>query len=180
MQTLDETFMRQALSLAESALKAGDFPVGCVFVYDHRVVARGFRTGSADVAANEIDHAEINALREYYRLPAGHIPEKTTVYCTLEPCLMCFAALVIAGVGRIVYAYEDAMGGGTSCRLQHLPPLYRERRPLVTPHVLRKESLSLFQLFFKRPGATYLKGTYLADYTLQQSLESPPPPPEGR
>ena len=173
MQTLDETFMGQALSLAEGALEAGDFPVGCVFVYDGSVVARGYRTGSDGVVTNEIDHAEINALREFYHLPVGYIPEKITVYCTLEPCLMCFAALVIAGVGGIVYAYEDAMGGGTSCRLQHLPPLYREHQPLVTPHVLRNESLSLFQAFFKRPGAKYLKGTYLADYTLRQSLESP-------
>ena len=129
MQTLDETFMGQALSLAEGALETGDFPVGCVFVYDGNVVARGHRTGSNGVVTHEIDHAEINALREFYRLADGYLPGKTTVYCTLEPCLMCFAALVIAGVGRIVYAYEDAMGGGTCCRLQHLPPCTGSTNP---------------------------------------------------
>jgi len=179
MQTLDESFMAQALSLAEKALGAGDFPVGCVLAYDGSVVARGVRTGSDGLVANELDHAEIHALRDLYRLPSGYPPEKITAYSTLEPCLMCFAALVITGVGRIVYAYEDAMGGGTACRLQDLPLLYRERRPLVTPHVLRRESLSLFQAFFKRPDTNYLKGTYLADYTLRQSLETPSAPSAG-
>jgi tRNA(adenine34) deaminase len=171
MQTIDETFMGEALSLAEDALAAGEFPVGCVFVYENRVVARGSRTGSAD--ANEIDHAEIMALRDYYRQPASPDPKGITVYCTLEPCLMCFAALVIAGVGKIVYAYEDAMGGGTRCRIQDLSSYYRDRRPTVIPHILRDESLNLFQAFFKNPETDYLKGTHLASYTLSQHAGVP-------
>ena len=173
MQTLDEKYMRQALSLAESALAAGEFPVGCVFVHEGRVVARGARIESAGAGTNEVDHAEILALREFYRLPAGVDPKKVCVYCTLEPCLMCFGALVIAGVGKIVYAYEDAMGGGTDCRLQHLSSFYKDRLPVVVPYVLRDESLGLFQAFFKNPETDYLKNSYLAAYTLSQRIGSP-------
>ena len=167
--------MYQALSLAEAALAAGEFPVGCVFVYENRVVARGSRVGSGGDFANEIDHAEILALREFYRLPASRDSKKISVYCTLEPCLMCFAALTIAGVGKIVYAYEDAMGGGTDCRFEHLSPFYQERRPEIVPSLLREESLRLFQAFFKNPEADYLQGSYLATYTLEQPLEAPTP-----
>lgn len=175
MQTLDENFMRQALALAENALAAGEFPVGCVFVFENRVVAQGSRVGSGGGAMNEIDHAEIMALRDFYRLPAGRDPKEISVYCTLEPCLMCFAALAIAGIGRLVYAYEDAMGGGTGCRLKNLSPFYGDRQPVVVPGVLRDESLSLFQTFFKNPETPYLKDTYLATYTLAQRIGAPAP-----
>lgn len=169
----DETWMRRALSLAETALSAGEFPVGCVFVFGDRVVTQGSRIGSAGSGINEIDHAEIIALRNFYRLPPGLDPKKVSVYCTMEPCLMCFAALVIAGIGRIVYAYEDAMGGGTNCRLQDLSSFYGDRRPVVVSHVLRDESLKLFQAFFRNPKLSYLKGSHLAEYTLVQRIGAP-------
>ena len=166
----DEYFMQEALSLAEKALAAGEFPVGCVFVSENRVVARGARCGSAGTFANEIDHAEMVALRHFYDLSPGCDPRKTVAYCTLEPCLMCFGALIIAGIGRIVYAYEDVMGGGTGCRIEHLPDLYHRNRPEVVPHILREKSLTLFQTFFNGTDATYLKNTLLADYTRRQHL----------
>lgn len=179
MTMSEEKFMHRALSLAENALAAGEFPVGCVFVFENRVVAQGSRVGSSGGAVNEIDHAEIVALREFYRLQSGLDSKKISVYCTLEPCLMCFAALVIAGVGKIVYAYEDAMGGGTDCRLQHLSSYYGDRRPVVVPHVLREESLQFFQAFFKNPDTPYLKDSYLAAYTLAQCIGAPAPTPTG-
>ena len=169
----DEYFMHQALSLAEQTLAAGEFPVGCVFVFENRIVAKGARCGSTDASMNEIDHAEIIALRHFYNLPPGCDPRKTVVYSTLEPCLMCFGALIIAGIGKIVYAYEDVMGGGTGCRLGYLPDLYNNNRPVVIPHMLREKSLALFQTFFNGPDNTYLKGSLLADYTLRQSLGTP-------
>lgn len=175
MQTLDEKFMGQALSLAETALAAGEFPVGCVFVHEKTVVARGSRIGTGGDGANEIDHAEIMALRDFYRSPSKAEPKEISVYCTLEPCLMCFSALVIAGVGRIVYAYEDAMGGGTDCRMLELSAFYRDRRPAVVASVLRDESLRLFQTFFKNPDTPYLKDTQLATYTLAQRIGEPAP-----
>lgn len=166
----DEFFMHQAISFAEHALAAGEFPVGCVFVFENRVVAHGTRCGSTGASTNEIDHAEMIALRHFYSLPPGCDPGKTVVYCTLEPCLMCFGALVIAGIGKIVYAYEDVMGGGTGCHLGYLPDLYKNNRPVVVPHTLREKSLALFQTFFNGTASTYLKDSLLADYTRRQGI----------
>lgn len=163
----DLFFMQQALQLARQALAKGEFPVGCVLVHQNQIVARGARHGTLGSCPNERDHAEMIALRN---LPANddHC-RQTTLYCTMEPCLMCFAALILNGVKRIVYAYEDVMGGGASCDLSQLTPLYRDSKMAVVPHVLRDESLRLFQAYFRDPRNGYWKNSLLADYTLAQT-----------
>lgn len=161
--------MRQALVEAQQALAAGDFPVGCVLVRNGEVVARGRRVNSRGPAANELDHAEINALRE---LAGRHpLPDSggLVAYSTMEPCLMCFATLLLNGIHEIVYGYEDAMGGGTGLDLDRLPSLYQHLEVTVTPSVLRPESLALFRQFFTDPANDYWQGSHLAAYTLAQS-----------
>jgi len=159
--------MELALVQAKDALAAGEFPVGCVLAVGETVVATGQRTSSMN-SANEIDHAEIIALRKL--VESGECPDLSgiTVYSTLEPCLMCYSTLLVNGVTKIVYAYEDAMGGGTCLPLQQLTPLYRDLHPVIIPHVLREQSLALFKEFFAQADDVYLAGTYLAQYTLQQ------------
>jgi tRNA(adenine34) deaminase len=71
----------------------------------------------------------------------------------------------------VVWAYEDAMGGGTRCDRSTLPPLYRDRRITVVPRVLRGRSLALFQTFFRNPDNGYWAGSLLAEYTLAQETE---------
>ena len=86
---------------------------------------------------------------------------------------MCMAALMLAGIGTIVYAYEDVMGGGTGLDYDGLPPLYAQRRPRVIGGVLRRASLQLFQAFFANRRNDYWRGSPLADYTLAQKATSP-------
>ena len=86
----------------------------------------------------------------------------------MEPCLMCYAALILAGIGKIVYAYEDVMGGGISCELSLLKPLYSNSPITVVADVLRTESLKLFQAYFSNPVNNYWKNSLLAEYTLDQ------------
>jgi tRNA(adenine34) deaminase len=97
--------------------------------------------------------------------------EKVTVFSTLEPCLMCCGALLVNGIRRVVYAYEDVMGGGTSLDFKKLGPLYNVDL-VITPHILRQESLALLKTFFSDPKNDYLRGTLLAEYTLRQDEES--------
>jgi tRNA(adenine34) deaminase len=166
--TADEKFMQAALQQAREALAAGDFPVGCVIEYDGGIVASGRRRNSFG-QVNEMDHAEIAALRELLSADTRPPIDQVTVYSTMEPCLMCFSTLLVNGVRKLVYGYEDAMGGGTNLPLHMLSPLYRDLQPTVIGAFMREESLALFKTFFSSPRYQYLKSTLLATYTLQQA-----------
>ena len=163
----DERFMEQALIEARLALDDGEFPVGCVLVAENRVIARGHRHNSEGVSSNEIDHAEVVTLRHLLTEQPGLDCSRITVYCTMEPCLMCYATMLLSGIRRFVWAYEDVMGGGTSLPLKEVAPLYRDMEVELVPGVLRRESLSLFARFFRE--YSYWQGSLLADYTLEQA-----------
>lgn len=106
--------MRQALELAALAQASGEVPVGAVLVKDARIIASGY---NRPIASNDpTAHAEIEALRagglalDSYRLT------DTTLYVTLEPCVMCASAIVHARVRRLVFgAWDPRAGGAGSC-----------------------------------------------------------------
>ena len=81
---------------------------------------------------------------------------------------MCLGALILSGIGTVVYAYEDVMGGGTRCDLKRLTPLYQNHPISIVSNVLRRESLDLFKAYFKDPENAYWRGSLLARYTLDQ------------
>ena len=82
---------------------------------------------------------------------------------------MCYATMLLSGIRRFVWAYEDVMGGGTSLDLQDLSPLYAEMNVELVPGVLRSKSLGLFGCFFE--NFSYWQDSQLADYTLEQWYE---------
>ncbi|MCF8050205.1 MAG: nucleoside deaminase [Desulfobacterales bacterium] len=162
------SFMGEALALAGQALDRGDFPVGCVVVSGGRVIASGARTGSRPPHANELDHAEMIALRRLADQGVSLFGAKASIYCTMEPCLMCYGAILLAGVERIVYGFEDIMGGAARCDRKGFAPLYRDNPVRVVEGVRRSECLLLFRRFFQNPENAYWQGSLLADYTLSQ------------
>ena len=164
-----EKFMRLALIEAEEALEAGDFPVGCVLVDNGKVVASGRRKNSHGEHANELDHAEIITLKNLLNQTPQYNLRNVSAYSTMEPCLMCYTTLLLSGVRKFVWAYEDIMGGGTNLTMNQLNPLYAEMEIENVPNVLRKESLVLFQNFFRR--SSYWGDSALARYTLEQNPE---------
>ena len=159
-------FMKKALDQAEDALAEGEFPVACVMIYQGKILVTGSRKGTIGDARNEIDHAEMVALRRLTEIEDPIDPDKITVFCTMEPCLMCYGALILAGVGEIVFAYEDVMGGGTGCELSRLKPLYKSSPVTVVPDIMRADSLKLFKTYFSNPANSYWKKSLLAEYTL--------------
>jgi len=161
-------FMKKALEEARAALDAGEFPVGCVMVHGNKILVSGARRGTTGDHPNEVDHAEIVALRRLFRLNPKINLREVSVFSTLEPCLMCFGALMISGIGRLVFAYEDAMGGGTRCDTANMTPLYQSNQMKIIPGILRNESLKLLKIFFSEPQNKYLRDSYLATYTLGQ------------
>lgn len=97
----------------------------------------GERINSRGRKPSEIDHAEIIALRNLENLALPADRRRMTLYCTLEPCLMCFGAVLLSGIGTLVYAYEDVMGGGTACDHSGLPQCQHgalESLLFQTPH----------------------------------------------
>lgn len=167
----DVFFMQKALDQAALALERGDFPVGCVITDPNGIIAEGVRSGTAEGELNEVDHAEMVALRSLYDRfgKSEQDYSRFTIYSTLEPCLMCFGAILIQGIGRVVYAYEDAMGGGTRIVRQQLTPLYQKRQIDIVPYVLRSESLTLLHRFFENPSNHYWPDSVLANYTLKSN-----------
>ena len=170
--TEHEHSMDAALDEARAALAAGEFPVGCVFVADGAIVARGHRENSGEDGRNEIDHAEVLTLRHLLAIRPAIDPGAVTVYSTMEPCLMCFSTLLLSGVRNFVWAYEDVMGGGTNLPLSMLNPLYRGMEVHLLDQVRRDESLRLFQRFFRT--GSYWQDSLLARYTLAQTPEDSP------
>ncbi|MCY4564259.1 MAG: tRNA adenosine(34) deaminase TadA [Gammaproteobacteria bacterium] len=143
--------MRQALALAEHAARRGEVPVGAVLVRDDgsgdELVGQGSNRviGSSDPTA----HAEIIALREAaarlgnYRLPG------TTLYVTLEPCLMCAGALVHARVKRLVFGAREPRTGAVISHGRALETPAHNHRVDVREGVLAEECASLMQRFFR-------------------------------
>jgi len=140
--------MRLALAEAEKAAARGETPVGAVLVIGDEVVsaAHNMRETWQDPAA----HAELLAVREASaRLGRWRLSD-ATLYVTLEPCLMCAGALVLARVGRLVYGCRDPKAGALGSvydvvrdgRLNHT---YR-----ITPGILEADCRELLTGFFER------------------------------
>ena len=186
----DLYFMNVALELAENALKAGEFPVACVLIANDRVVSRGSRTHSAKQERNELDHAEIVAIRKWLKVgsPEKDAPGGVTAYTTLEPCLMCLGALILNGINRIVYALEDVMGGAAGINFSEpftAAPvikgplakeashhLYFDYGENIRGGVGRGKALELFLEFFSDPAMDYWEDSLLSRHILSQKKKS--------
>jgi tRNA(adenine34) deaminase len=119
----DAEYIRRAIEIALEAERLGNLPVGAVIVVDSAVVAKAGNSILKPVY-HPGGHAELEALR---RVPVELWPRnrEMTCYCTLEPCVMCFGALLLHGIGRIVFGAEDRKGGA-KVLLDCLPKYYED------------------------------------------------------
>ena len=141
-----ETFMRLALEQARLALHAGEVPVGAVLVQDGQLVASGFNqpVRSLDPTA----HAEIVAMREAARRLRNYRLGGATLYVTLEPCIMCAGALVLARVATVVFGAPEPKFGGVRSLLD-VAALPLNHRFEVVAGVLEADCRQVIQDFFK-------------------------------
>ncbi len=138
--------MNEALKEAKKALKRGEVPVGAVLVHDGTVVARGHNrkeTGNDPTA-----HAEMDALRKAARKFQGWRLTGTTLYVTLEPCLMCMGAVIQARIGRLVFAAFDPKAGACGSLYDLSKDLRLNHRVGITSGVEAKASGELLKCFF--------------------------------
>ena len=149
MQDEDEHWMRHAMTLAQRAEQQGEVPVGAVIVRDGEILGEGWNRpiGTHDPSA----HAEIEALRragaraDNYRLPGA------TLYCTLEPCVMCAGAIVHARIARVVYGAHDPKAGACGSMFDLLPSDDRfNHHTQVEGGILAAECGEHLRLFFRK------------------------------
>lgn len=108
-QQLDVRFMNDALRQAKMAYEAGEVPVGCVVVWDNKIIARGHN--QVEQLNDSTAHAEMIAMTAAFnQIGSKYLPE-ATLYVTLEPCLMCCGAMYWSKIGRIVYGAADVKNG---------------------------------------------------------------------
>jgi tRNA(adenine34) deaminase len=142
----DVSFMRAALAYASAAGARGEVPVGAVLVRDDEVIAGA---GNSPIGTHDpTAHAEVQALRGAGTALRSYRLTDTTLYVTLEPCVMCAAALVHARVRRVVFGAWDprAGGAGSITDVFALPGL--NHRVDVFGGVLMEECGRVLQEFF--------------------------------
>ena len=110
----DEFWMARALTLAESAAGEGEVPVGAVVVRDGEVIGEGWNRPI--IAHDPTGHAEVNALRDAAARAGNYRLSGATLYVTIEPCTMCFGALMHARIARLVYGAREPRAGGPGRR----------------------------------------------------------------
>lgn len=144
---IQEKYMREALRQAKKAWAAGDVPIGCVIVYEDKIIARGYNKRNQQKTA--LGHAELAAIRKASKRLGDWRLENCTIYITLEPCPMCAGAIVQA---RIPYVVVGAMNPKAGCAGSIINLLQMERlnhqSELVTG-ILEEECREMMKEFFR-------------------------------
>lgn len=145
----DEHYMRQAILEAEKAGARGEVPIGAVVVWKERIISRGHN--QVELLQDCTAHAEMIALTAAFSEMGKYLPE-STLYVTIEPCLMCCGALHWSKIGRIVYgAMDDKNGFRKYLKNDEAGNLIHPFHPKTTISygVLADECAVLVQTFFK-------------------------------
>ncbi len=146
MPVSDADYMRQALQLAAQAQERAEVPVGAVLVLGERVISQG---SNCPIATHDpTAHAEIEALRAGGRALGSYRLTDTTLYVTLEPCVMCAAAIVHARVRRVVFGAWDPKAGAAGSMVDIFRLRGFNHRVDVFGGVLSEECGAQLQQFF--------------------------------
>ncbi|MBL1259030.1 MAG: tRNA adenosine(34) deaminase TadA [Thiotrichaceae bacterium] len=145
---IDQQWMRHALQLAERAELAGEVPVGAVLVKGGELLAEGWNQpiGLHDPTA----HAEIVVLRTGGRAQGNYRLCDTTLYVTLEPCVMCVGAITHARVERLVFGAPDPKRGAVESAFELMQPGKFNHNVVCEGGVLVEPCAALLRAFFKR------------------------------
>ena len=145
---VDEPFMNLALAEAKKAEASGEVPVGAVIVVEGAVIARAFNQpiGLSDPTA----HAEIAAIREACRGMGNYRLSGATMYCTVEPCMMCAGAMIHARLSRLVFGTPDPKAGSAGSIYNVLTDPRLNHRVEVVSGIREEECAALLRDFFAR------------------------------
>lgn len=145
--SLDEFWMQHALELARQAAAEGEVPVGAVLVRNNEVIGEGWNRPIA--SHDPTGHAEINALRAAANRIGNYRLIDTTLYVTLEPCVMCAGAIIHARIKRVVYGATEPKTGAVVSVFDVLTDQRHNHRPEVMGGVMADQCARQLQAFFK-------------------------------
>jgi tRNA(adenine34) deaminase len=142
----DEIWMRAALAEARAALDAGEVPVGAVVVHEGRIIGRGHN--QREILADPTAHAEMVAITAAAMAIGDWRLEDCSLYVTLEPCVMCAGAIMLARIPRLVFGTADAKSGACGSLFSLVTDGRLNHQVQVTSGVLGAECAKLLQDFF--------------------------------
>lgn len=145
--TTDEKYMREAIKQARKAAKIDEVPIGCVIVYDDKIIARSYNRRNTDKST--LAHAEIIAIRKAAKVIGDWRLEDCTMYITLEPCPMCAGAIVQARIPRVVVGAMNPKAGCAGSVINLLQMDGFNHKAELTSGVLVDECRTMLQDFFK-------------------------------
>ena len=144
---LDEFYMREAIRLAKLAEEIDEVPVGALIVCRGKIIARAYNTRESDRSATS--HAELRAIETACRALGGWRLPDSTLYVTLEPCVMCAGAILHARLDRVVFGAFDPKAGALGSVLDlNAYPL--NHKTAVTSGVLADECSTLLSDYFRQ------------------------------
>lgn len=153
---MDQKYMREALKQAKKADKIDEVPIGCVIVYEDRIIARAYNRRNTD--KNTLAHAELLAIKKASKVLGDWRLEDCTMYITLEPCQMCAGAIVQARVKRVVVGSMNPKAGCAGSVLNLLQMNQFNHQVELETGVMEEECSRMLKEFFKRLREEKKKG----------------------
>ena len=144
--TTEESFMKEAIRQAKKALALREVPIGCVIVYEGKIIARGYNRRNTD--KNTLSHAELNAIKKASKKLGDWRLEGCTMYVTLEPCQMCAGALVQSRIDEVVIGSMNPKAGCAGSVLNLLEMDGFNHKVKVVRGVLQEECSQMLSNFF--------------------------------
>ena len=142
----DIKYMKQAITQAKKAYKLLEVPIGCVIVYNGKVLGRGYNRRNTDKTT--LGHAEITAIKKASKYLGDWRLEDCTMYVTLEPCQMCAGAIIQARIPRVVIGSMNPKAGCAGSIINLLNMKQFNHQVEVTRGVLEEECSAMMSGFF--------------------------------
>lgn len=144
---LNEKYMREALKEAKKASRIGEVPIGCVIVYQDKIIGRGYNKRNTNKTT--LAHAELIAIQKASKVMGDWRLEDCTMYVTLEPCQMCSGAIVQARIKKVVVGTMNPKAGCAGSILNILQMKEFNHQVELEIGVMEEECTQVLQAFFK-------------------------------
>lgn len=153
-------YMQFAIKEAKNAEQIGEVPIGCIIVYDNKIIATGYN--KRNTKKNSLAHAEIEAINTACEYLGDWRLEGCTIFVTLEPCAMCAGAILQARIDRLVYGASNKKGGSVMSIVNILDNNQYNHTVDIVISVLEKECSAMITDFFlglrkKRRNKIYIE-----------------------